>query len=131
MSTHEKKLIKSWPILVILYVKSRHFFIAHGVQLDNRVKPLWHNSKCTSQCEDRNTSYHYSLLLKTHSFFHVSYDTLELSDNSTGVLVGRWLFCIQYLSCLVKFWCMHGLGVGLMSGKNWPLVADEVVEFEK
>ena len=35
----KKKLIKFWPILVMLYVKSRFFFITHGVQHDNRVNP--------------------------------------------------------------------------------------------
>ena len=41
ISTHEKVLIKFWSILVMLYVKSRFFFyIALGVQLDNRVHPL-------------------------------------------------------------------------------------------
>lgn len=38
---------------------------------------------------------------------HVHYNVLELiSFNLTGVLVRRWLNCIQYLSCLVDF-CLH------------------------
>ena len=41
LTMYEKKLIKFWPILVMLYVKSRFFFcIARGVQLDNGVHPL-------------------------------------------------------------------------------------------
>jgi hypothetical protein len=35
-----KELIKFWPILVILYVKSIFSFIARDVQLDNGVDPL-------------------------------------------------------------------------------------------
>ena len=34
-----KKLIKFWPIFVILYVNIILVFIARGVQLDNRVNP--------------------------------------------------------------------------------------------
>ena len=41
ISTHEKTLIKFWPILMFLYVKSRFVFVAHGVQLDNGVDPPW------------------------------------------------------------------------------------------
>jgi hypothetical protein len=33
---------------------------------------------------------------------------LELSFNSTWVLVGSWLFCLQNLPCLVSLWCMRG-----------------------
>jgi hypothetical protein len=33
---------------------------------------------------------------------------LELSFNSTWLLVGSWLFCLQILPCLVNFWCMRG-----------------------
>ena len=35
-------------------------------------------------------------------------NTLELSFNSTWVLVGSWLFCLQNLPCLVSLWCMRG-----------------------
>ena len=34
-----KKMKNIWPILVILYVKSRFVIIARGVQLDNGVDP--------------------------------------------------------------------------------------------
>ena len=34
-----KKMKKIWPILVILYVKSRFVILARGVQLDNGVDP--------------------------------------------------------------------------------------------
>ena len=33
---------------------------------------------------------------------------LELSFNSTWLLVGSWLFCLQNLLCLISFWCMRG-----------------------
>ena len=38
----------------------------------------------------------------------VSHLEIELSSNSTWLLVGGWLFCIQHLPCLVSFWCMLG-----------------------
>ena len=34
--------------------------------------------------------------------------TIELSSNSTWLLVGSWLFCLQNLPCLVSFLCMPG-----------------------
>ena len=34
--------------------------------------------------------------------------TIELSFNSMGLLVESWLFCVQYLSCSMCFWCMLG-----------------------
>ena len=39
--------------------------------------------------------------------------TLELSFNSTGILVGSWLFCKQYFPCVISFLCMLGVGVGV------------------
>jgi hypothetical protein len=33
---------------------------------------------------------------------------LGLSLNSSWFLVGSWLFCLQNLPCLVRFWCMRG-----------------------
>ena len=36
-----KKMRNIWPILVILYVKHRCFFISRGVQLDNGADPPW------------------------------------------------------------------------------------------
>lgn len=38
---------------------------------------------------------------------------LELSFNSTGVLVGSWLFFIQTFPCSVSFGCIHGDSVGV------------------
>ena len=34
--------------------------------------------------------------------------TLEFSSNSTWLLVGGWLICMQILPCLVNFQCMLG-----------------------
>ena len=31
---------------------------------------------------------------------------IELCISSVGVVVERWLFCIEYLPCLVSLWCM-------------------------
>ena len=41
ISTREKKMKNIWPILVVLYVKSRFVIIARGAQLDNGVDPPW------------------------------------------------------------------------------------------
>jgi hypothetical protein len=43
--------------------------------------------------------------------------TLELSSNSTWLLVGSWLFCLQNLPCLVSFWCMRGDSVEVWTKK--------------
>ena len=47
---------------------------------------------------------------QTYTFIHLSepFLTLEVSSNSTRLLVGSWLFCVQYLPCLVSFQCMLG-----------------------
>ena len=39
ISTHEKKIIIFWTILVMQLRKHRFFLFAHGVQLDNGVHP--------------------------------------------------------------------------------------------
>ena len=57
ISTHEKKLIKFWPILVIHYVISRFVFIARGVQLDNGVDPV-PIDHLLSQKEKEKKEYH-------------------------------------------------------------------------
>ena len=36
------------------------------------------------------------------------YGVLELSSNSSWLLVRSWLFCLQNLPCLLSFWCMRG-----------------------
>ena len=41
-----------WPILVILYIKNRFFFIARGVQLDNGVDPLCNIYATTGKWEE-------------------------------------------------------------------------------
>jgi hypothetical protein len=41
LSTHEKHLIKVWPILVMQHRKSTFFLFAHGFQLDNGVTSPW------------------------------------------------------------------------------------------
>ena len=35
-------------------------------------------------------------------------ETIELSSNSSWLLIGSWLLCVQNLPCLVSFWCMRG-----------------------
>ena len=35
-----------------------------------------------------------------------------LSFGSMVLLVGSWLFCLQYVLCAVSFWCMFGVVVG-------------------
>jgi hypothetical protein len=35
-------------------------------------------------------------------------ESIELSSNSTWLLVGSWLFCLHNLPCLVNFWCTRG-----------------------
>ena len=37
---------------------------------------------------------------------------LGLSFGSMVLLVGSWIFCIQYVPCAGSFWCMFGVGVG-------------------
>jgi hypothetical protein len=58
-----------------------------------------------------------NLCVKTHEFptrhlitqsLHDWTASIELSFNSTWLLVGSWLFCLQNLPCLVSFWCMRG-----------------------
>lgn len=39
------------------------------------------------------------------------FQIVEISFNSTGVLIGSWLFCIRFFSYLVSFWCMLRVGV--------------------
>jgi hypothetical protein len=36
---------------------------------------------------------------------------LELSFNSSWLLIGSWLFCFQNFPCLVSIWCMRGCSV--------------------
>ena len=63
-------------------------------------------------------------VLKTvwQTFLHFDSCCIELqslsrlalsSFDSTGHLVRSWLFCIQHVPCLVRFWCMLGVGVGV------------------
>ena len=40
-----------------------------------------------------------------------SASTIDLSFNSTGVLVRSWLFCFKNLPCSVGFQCMLGVDV--------------------
>ena len=70
--------------------------------------------------------------------------TIELSSDSTWLLVGSWLFCIQRLSHSVRFWCLiRGSGevrtkknskivhcgsnsyIGMPRGPTWSLVLNE------
>jgi hypothetical protein len=46
-----------------------------------------------------------------------AFSTSKLSVNSTGVLVGSWLFCVQYFPCSISFQYMLGAGVEI-----WPLM---------
>ena len=46
----------------------------------------------------------------------VKWDTIKLSFNSTGGLIGSWLFCIQHFPCSIRFWCMLGVRCG---GVEW------------
>ena len=41
-------------------------------------------------------------------------DCILSSSNSTWLLVGNWLFCLQYLPCSVSFWCMLGGSVEIL-----------------
>ena len=56
----------------------------------------------------------------THSVALLS--IIELSSNSRWLLVGSWLFCIQYLPCSVSFWCMLGGTCGGLKEEHFILV---------
>ena len=64
---------------------------------------------------------------------HVHYNILKLIPlNSTGVLVGPCLFCIQYLPCLVNFRCMFRVGVEVWQ-KNvilYRVIIEVLIEFD-
>jgi hypothetical protein len=45
------------------------------------------------------------------------FQILESSSNSSWLLVGSWLFCLQNLPCLVSFWCMRGGSVEVWTKK--------------
>ena len=47
-------------------------------------------------------------------------DSIDLSSNSTWLLVGSWLFCIQHLPFSVSFRCMLGGSVEIWT-KNIPI----------
>jgi len=46
-------------------------------------------------------------MLKVNTLFEL-WKLIELSFNSTWVLVGSWLFCLQNPPCLVSLWYMRG-----------------------
>ena len=43
---------------------------------------------------------------------------LGLAMKSTGLLIGSWLFYIQYFACLVSFLCMVGVSGGGLSKEH-------------
>ena len=54
---------------------------------------------------------------------------VELSFNSTGVLVGSWLFCSQEFSCLASSGCLLGVGVEVWTKNVFISVHWEPISF--